>query len=148
MPFVPVPKDLTKVKSKVAFNLTKRQLVCFSAGGLLGVPTYLICREPIGTDLAALLMITLMIPFFFLAMYEKDGQPFEKVMQNYIRVRFQTPAARPYQTHNFYAELERQSKLEKEATRIAGKTKKAKETGGARKKVKSSQTAIPRRKSR
>ena len=28
MPYIPVPKDLTKVKSKVLFNLTKRQLVC------------------------------------------------------------------------------------------------------------------------
>ena len=26
MAYVPVPKDLTKVKTKVAFNLTKRQL--------------------------------------------------------------------------------------------------------------------------
>ena len=39
MPFVPVPKDLTRVKTKVAFNLTKRQLVCFGAGGLVGIPT-------------------------------------------------------------------------------------------------------------
>ena len=31
MPYVPVPKDLTKVKTKLAFNLTKRQLVCFSS---------------------------------------------------------------------------------------------------------------------
>lgn len=145
MPFVPVPKDLTKVKSKVAFNLTKRQLVCFSVGGLIGVPTYLLCREPIGTDLAALFMIVLMLPFFFLAMYEKDGQPFEKIVKNFIRVRFQTPAARPYQTtHNFYAELERQNKLDKEVTKIAGNTKKAKKTGGTRKKIKPSQTTVPR----
>ena len=33
MAYVPVPKDLTKVKTKVAFNLTKRQLVCFGCGG-------------------------------------------------------------------------------------------------------------------
>ena len=32
MAYVPVPKDLTKVKTKVAFNLTKRQLVCFGGG--------------------------------------------------------------------------------------------------------------------
>ncbi len=32
MPFVSVPKDLDKVKTKVALNLTKRQLVCFSTG--------------------------------------------------------------------------------------------------------------------
>ena len=35
MPYVPVPKDLTKVKTKLAFNLTKRQLICFSLTCLL-----------------------------------------------------------------------------------------------------------------
>ena len=30
MAFVPVPKDLNRVKTKVMFNLTKRQLICFS----------------------------------------------------------------------------------------------------------------------
>ncbi len=37
MPYVPVPKDLTKVKTKLAFNLTKRQLICFSLAALVGV---------------------------------------------------------------------------------------------------------------
>ena len=32
MAYVPVPKDLNAVKTKVLLNLTKRQLVCFSAG--------------------------------------------------------------------------------------------------------------------
>ena len=32
MAYVSVPKDLTKVKNKVAFNLTKRQLICIAAG--------------------------------------------------------------------------------------------------------------------
>lgn len=40
MPYVPVPKDLTKVKTKLAFNLTKRQLICFSLAGLVGLPVY------------------------------------------------------------------------------------------------------------
>ena len=30
MPYVQVPKDLAKIKTKVAFNLTKRQIICFS----------------------------------------------------------------------------------------------------------------------
>lgn len=34
MPYVPVPKDLTEVKTKVAFNLTKRQLICFGGAAL------------------------------------------------------------------------------------------------------------------
>ena len=44
MPFVPVPKDLTRVKSKVAFNLTKRQLICFGGGALVGIPIYVLTR--------------------------------------------------------------------------------------------------------
>ena len=40
MPYVPVPKDLTKVKTKVAFNLTKRQLIFFSIAGAVGLPVY------------------------------------------------------------------------------------------------------------
>ena len=39
MPYVQVPKDLTKVKTKVAFNLTKRQLICFSAAIAVAAPT-------------------------------------------------------------------------------------------------------------
>jgi len=38
MAYVPVPKDLSKVKTKIAFNLTKRQLVCFSIAGAIGLP--------------------------------------------------------------------------------------------------------------
>ena len=38
MAYVPVPKDLSKVKTKVAFNLTKRQIVCFAVALLLGLP--------------------------------------------------------------------------------------------------------------
>ena len=32
MAYVPVPKDLNAVKTKVMFNLTKRQLICFGSG--------------------------------------------------------------------------------------------------------------------
>ena len=48
MAYVPVPKDLTKVKTKVAFNLTKRQLVCFGCGALIGVPLFFLLRGPAG----------------------------------------------------------------------------------------------------
>ena len=33
MPYVNVPNDLSKIKTKLAFNLTKRQLVCFGIAG-------------------------------------------------------------------------------------------------------------------
>ena len=75
MPYVPVPKDLTKVKTKLAFNLTKRQLICFSLAGLVGLPVYFFTRGAIGNSAAVLLMIGLMMPFFFFAMYERTFSP-------------------------------------------------------------------------
>ena len=102
MAYVPVPKDLTKVKTKVALNLTKRQLIFFSIAAIVGVPLYLLAKKPLGSSVSAILMVTVMLPFFFMAMYEKDGLPFEKVMGNIIRQKFLCPAKRPYKTENFY----------------------------------------------
>ena len=127
MPFVPVPKDLARVKTKVAFNLTQRQLICFGAGGLIGVPTYILTRSSIGNEGAALLMIGLMLPFFLFGIYEKDGQPLEKVLGHFIRARFLAPRTRPYRTENLYAALERQNRNEMEAKAVANKA--AKNTG-------------------
>ena len=115
MPFVPVPKDLKKVKSKVIFGLTARQLICFGAGGAAGIPAYLLTRGSIGNDAAAMLMIGLMLPFFLFGIYEKDGQHMEQILGYFIRARFLYPGTRPYQTDNFYAALERQNRKDKEA---------------------------------
>ena len=127
MPFVPVPKDLARVKTKVAFNLTQRQLICFGAGGLIGVPTYMLTRNNLGNEAAALLMIGLMLPFFLFGIYEKDGQPLEKILGHFIRARFLVPRTRPYRTENLYAALERQNRKEMEAKLVANKA--AKNTG-------------------
>lgn len=118
MPYVPVPKDLTKVKTKVVFNLTKRQLVCFGLGGVTGVPVYLLTRAGIGNETAAVLMIALMLPFFAFGIYEKDGQPLEKVLMNFISAAFIRPGVRPYRTNNAYAALVRQAEFNEEAERI------------------------------
>ncbi|WP_343229920.1 PrgI family protein [uncultured Akkermansia sp.] len=121
MAYVPVPKDLSKIKTKLAFNLTKRQLICFSAAASVGLPVYLLTRGALGNSAAMLLMIGLMLPFFFFAMYEKDGLPLEKVLKNIIRTCFLYPRVRPYKTENFYALLS-----EKEAKPIAETDKRRK----------------------
>ena len=105
MPYVNIPNDLSKIKTKVALNLTKRQLLCFGGAAVVGVPTYLFTRSAIGNSAAMLLMIALMLPFFFFAMYERDGLPAEKVARNIIRVFFIRPGPRPYRTENIYAIL-------------------------------------------
>ena len=116
--YVPVPKDLTKVKTKVMFNLTKRQLICFGGGALIGAPLFFLLLRPLGSSTAAMCMILVMLPFFLLGVYEKNGQPLEKVAGNIIRASILRPRQRPYRTNNFYALLERQDKLDKEVSRI------------------------------
>ena len=122
MPFVSVPKDLTKVKSKVAFNLTKRQILCFGLGALAGVPLYLLTKGSIGNDMAAFLMIALMLPFFAFGIYEKDGMPLEKVLWNFICASFLRPHYRPYRTDNGYAAFTGQA-------HDGGETRRRKRTG-------------------
>ena len=45
MAYVPVPKDLSKIKTKVAFNLTKRQIVCFAAALIIGLPLFFLLKD-------------------------------------------------------------------------------------------------------
>ena len=118
MAYVPVPKDLTKVKTKFLFNLTKRQLVCFGGGALVGVPLFFLLKDPIGTSTASLIMVFVMLPFFLLAMFEKSGQQLEKVARNMANVLFLRPKIRLYRTNNFYSALEKQNSLDKEVYSI------------------------------
>ena len=73
MAYVTIPKDLTKVKSKVLFGLTKRQLICFGAAALIGVPLFFLLRRTASNSAAAFCMIIVMLPFFLLAMYHLSG---------------------------------------------------------------------------
>ena len=108
MAYVPVPKDLSKIKTKVAFNLTKRQIICFAAALAMGLPLFFLLKDSAGTSMAAFAMIVVMLPCFLLAMYEKHGQPLEVVIKNVIQTKFIRPKERPYQTENFYAVIEKQ----------------------------------------
>jgi len=129
MPYVNVPKDLTKVKTKVAFNLTKRQLVCFAVAAAVGVPVYFLTRGAVGGTVAVLLMIVAMLPMFFFAMYERDGQPAERILRHILRHRL-WPTARPYKTENLY------HYLAKEGNNLASKqTAKRAATAPARKRT-------------
>lgn len=118
---VPVPKDLSGIKTKVALNLTKRQIICFSMAAVVGIPLYFLTRGAVGTQAAMLLMVGAMLPFFFLAMYTRDGFPAEKILYFMIRQKFLTPGIRPYRSENLYRKLEEREKLRKEVRRLEEK---------------------------
>ena len=137
MAYVTVPKDLSKIKKKVFFGLTKRQLICFTPAVLLGVPLFFLLKESAGNSTATLCMMMVMLPFFLLAMYEKNGQPLEVILKQMIETKFIRPKNRPYHTNNFYEALARQRDLEMEVKRIVqnrknggkGKTHRQREKG-------------------
>ena len=116
--YISVPRDLTKVKSKVMLNLTKRQLICFSVAALIGVPSFFLIKQIASTSTAAIGMMVIMMPFFFLAMYEKSGQHLEVILGHLIEATFIRPKQRPYQTNNKYAALKRFEEADQEIMEI------------------------------
>lgn len=126
MAYVNVPNDLSKIKTKLAFNLTKRQLICFGAAAAVGVPLYLLTRGVLGNSAALLLMLAVMLPAFLLAMYERDGLPLEKVLYHIIRAKYLRPGVQLYRTENIYAPFTGR----KEASVAKNKTPKARTRQG------------------
>lgn len=90
MAYVTVPKDLTHVKSKVVFGLTKRQLICFGGALLVGVPLYFLTRDYLSTSAAALLMVFIMLPGFLLAMYSATARRCSS-WQSHKSIKFKLP---------------------------------------------------------
>lgn len=123
MAYVSVPKDLAQVKTKVFMNLTKRQLICFGGGILIGLPLFFIFRGFMPNSTAALLMMLVMLPCFMFGMYEKNGQPLERILYYFVQSRFIRPRQRLYRTDNVYNALMRQSQLTQEVNRIVHQAK-------------------------
>jgi len=125
MAYVPAPRDMSKVKTKVMLNLTKRQLICFSVAAAAGVPIFFLTKDAIGNSSAVLVMILIMLPAFFMAIYEKDGIPAEKILRNILRSQWFYPRIRPYKTENFYKIIEEEGRV------TAGQKQKAAEPRSA-----------------
>jgi len=150
MAFVKMPKDLTKIKSKAALNLTVRQLIVFGTAAVIGVPTFFLTRGSLGMHGAGFLTFVIVCPFFLVGLYERNGQPFEKVMKNVLNLFFFRPRQRPYTSKNSYEYLIDQADLEEEIRKIkketvipiktAVKKKKAKKGSNHNGKKKSNQT--------
>lgn len=115
--YISVPRDLTRVKTKVFFNLTKRQLICFSIGAVVGLPVFFLLKAVAANiSFATLGMIGVMMPAFMMAMYEKNGQPLEVIAKHYIEAMFVRPKVRPYKTNNYYKLIEQIGKEVEDVT--------------------------------
>ena len=124
MAYVSIHKDLTAVKSKFVMGLTKRQTLCFGSAVILGLPLFFLVKTVAPVSAAAMLMLIVMLPFFLLAMYEKNGLPLEKYLKRIIAVKFTRPKIRTYQTNNLYAAAGRQIQLYREVQSIVTNKKR------------------------
>ena len=128
MAYVQIPKDLSNVKTKVALNLTKSQLIGFAVAGLIGIPTYLKTRNALGNDLAVFLMMILTIPIFFVVFYEKDGLPCEKYLKYvYLHEKYQ-PKVR-VSKERFIEMRKEEQDINGKKSGSAKKSRKKKKTG-------------------
>ena len=117
--YISVPRDLTIVKTKVFFNLTKRQIICFGIGAAIGVPIFsLVKAVAVNISLATMAMLVVMMPCFMMAMYEKNGQPLEVILKHYIEAKFVRPKIRPYKTNNYYKLLEQLARSGEEENNV------------------------------
>ena len=125
MAYVPIPKDLKKVKTKVAFNLTKRQMIGFTLAGLVGLPVYLFMRKIVPNDIAVIFLIVSTLPIFFITLFEKDGLTFEKYFKYIYLHKFYQPQKRVRKE----VYLERQKKDSAGKVRTKQKDVKKSKTG-------------------
>lgn len=120
-----VPKDLSKIKTKFLFGLTRRQCLFFGLGAAVGLPVFFLLRKSVSSTAVSMLMMGVMLPFFMFGIYEKNGQPLETVLRQMVETKWLRPRRRPYETDNTYAALEREMRLRKEVKALEEQAKKA-----------------------
>lgn len=121
---VSVPRDLSKIKTKFALNLTKRQIFCFGLAAAVALPVFFSTRKFIGLEVSAILCMLTASPFFILGLYEKDGVPAEKLIFYEIRHRYLRPPVRKFSDTTRFLEEERKENIRKEIILLEKKAKK------------------------
>lgn len=102
--YVSIPKDFDAVKKKFAFGLTKRQVICFGAGFMLGIPVFFLTKNILGITLAVTLMGIVAAPAIVCGLYYKNGLYLEQVIKNMIKF-YKSPQIYTYQSDNVYSNI-------------------------------------------
>lgn len=108
MAYMDIPKDVEKIKTKIALGLTKRQLIGFGLAALFGFPTYFFIRKiGLPEEIAMILLVIVALPFIMFAIYEKDGLPAEEILRSYLVYHVLKPKGRKYKVTKANKEIRR-----------------------------------------
>lgn len=100
--YAKIPKDLSEIKQKFLFGLTKRQVICFGSGFAAGLPAFFIAQSKSGDISSGLVaMFIVASPFIVCGIYNKNGLFFEQMLKNMIAF-FRSPRKRIYRSENAY----------------------------------------------
>ena len=94
MAYVPVPKDLDKIKTKVAFNINKWQLIGFAFAGLIEKPVNLTLKKYLPKYISIIFLLIFTFPVFYITFFDKDGLTFEKYFKYFYLHKFYQPQKR------------------------------------------------------
>ena len=104
--YVPIPKDLNEIKEKFIAGFTKRQVICFGIGLVIGAPVFFFTRNAIGMSGAMFAMGACAAPAILCGLYKKNGVFLEKQIR-FIKEYFTRPRKRYYRTTNVFVSFER-----------------------------------------
>ena len=104
--YVPIPKDLNEIKEKFIAGFTKRQVICFGIGLVIGAPVFFFTRNAIGMSGAMFAMGACAAPAILCGLYKKNGVFLEKQIR-FMKEYFTRPRKRYYRTTNVFVSFER-----------------------------------------
>ena len=104
--YVKIPKDLNDIKEKFIMGFTKRQVICFGIGLVIGLPVFFLTRTALGMSGAIFAMGACAAPAILCGLFKKNGVFLEK-QAKFIFEYFTRPRKRYYKTTNIYECIER-----------------------------------------
>ena len=110
--YVKIPKDLNDIKEKFIMGFTKRQVICFGIGLVIGLPVFFLTRTALGMSGAIFAMGACAAPAILCGLYRKNGVFLEK-QAKFIYEYFTRPRKRYYKTTNIYECIERHIEYDK-----------------------------------
>lgn len=104
--YVKIPKDLNNIKEKFIMGFTKRQVICFGIGLVIGLPVFFLTRTALGMSGAIFAMGACAAPAILCGLFKKNGVFLEKQVK-FIFEYFTRPRKRYYKTTNIFECIER-----------------------------------------